>query len=228
MCRISGCNHIMTHCARVARKVSVLKRQGKRGHREISIVGVKRSRSGKWRVIRRQESRWVNYERVQTTCKFIRLLILSYSSNNHETKGKHPGSSWSVIRQTECCPATQYARLAANWDSKLLLSQYQTLERDTQVRSADCSIVYLCTSITWLKAWWRHQTGPFSALLALCAGNSPVPVNSPYNGQWRGALMISLICVWINDWVNNREAGAPCTVIDIALSFVFFENNSPK
>ena len=47
----------------------------------------------------------------------------------------------------------------------------------------------------------------FSALLALCAGNSPVPVNSPHKGQWRGALMFSLICVWMNGWVNNREAG---------------------
>ena len=28
-----------------------------------------------------------------------------------------------------------------------------------------------------------------------------------FTGQWRGALMFSLICVWINDWVNNREAG---------------------
>ena len=33
------------------------------------------------------------------------------------------------------------------------------------------------------------------------------PVNSLHKGQWRGALMFSLICVWINDWVNNREAG---------------------
>ena len=33
------------------------------------------------------------------------------------------------------------------------------------------------------------------------------PVNSPHKGQWRGALMFSLICAWINDWVNNREAG---------------------
>ena len=32
------------------------------------------------------------------------------------------------------------------------------------------------------------------------------PVNSPHKGQWRGALMLSLICVWINGWVNNREA----------------------
>ena len=47
----------------------------------------------------------------------------------------------------------------------------------------------------------------FSALLALCAGNSPLPVNSPHIGQWRGALMFSLIYAWINDWVNNGEAG---------------------
>ena len=28
-----------------------------------------------------------------------------------------------------------------------------------------------------------------------------------HKGQWRGAVMFSLICVWINGWVNNREAG---------------------
>ena len=33
------------------------------------------------------------------------------------------------------------------------------------------------------------------------------PVNSPHKGLWRRALMFSLICSWINDWVNNREAG---------------------
>ena len=32
------------------------------------------------------------------------------------------------------------------------------------------------------------------------------PVNSPHKGQWRGALVFSLICAWINGWVNNREA----------------------
>ena len=31
--------------------------------------------------------------------------------------------------------------------------------------------------------------------------------NSPYKGQWRGALMFSLICTRINGWVNNGEAG---------------------
>ena len=34
-----------------------------------------------------------------------------------------------------------------------------------------------------------------------------LPVNSPHKGQWRVALMFSVICAWINCWVNNREAG---------------------
>ena len=45
----------------------------------------------------------------------------------------------------------------------------------------------------------------FYALQAICAGNSPV--NFPHKGQWRGDLMFSLICVWINGCVNNREDG---------------------
>ena len=38
-------------------------------------------------------------------------------------------------------------------------------------------------------------------------GNHRSPVNSLHKGQWRGAFMFSLICVWINSSVNNREAG---------------------
>ena len=33
------------------------------------------------------------------------------------------------------------------------------------------------------------------------------PVNSPHKGQWRGALMFTLICARIKGWVNNCEAG---------------------
>ena len=50
---------------------------------------------------------------------------------------------------------------------------------------------------------WKH----FPRYLPFVRGIHWSPVNSPHKGQWRGALMFSLICVWINDWVNNREAG---------------------
>ena len=46
-----------------------------------------------------------------------------------------------------------------------------------------------------------------SALLAICAGNSPVNGEFPHKGQWRGALMFSLICAWINGQENKREVG---------------------
>ena len=56
-------------------------------------------------------------------------------------------------------------------------------------------------------AWWRRQMETVYALLAICAGNSPVTGEFPkHKDQWRGALMFSLICACINGWVNNREA----------------------
>ena len=81
-------------------------------------------------------------------------------------------------------------------------------------RQTNKTIVAASCQITWAfgintvhihSTWWRHQMETFYSLLALCVGNSPV--NSPHKGQWRGVFIFSLICAWINGWVNNREAG---------------------
>ena len=50
---------------------------------------------------------------------------------------------------------------------------------------------------------WKH----FPRYWPFVRGIHRSPVNSPHKGQWRGALIFSLICVWINGWVNNQEAG---------------------
>ena len=50
---------------------------------------------------------------------------------------------------------------------------------------------------------WKH----FPRYWPFVRGIHRSPVNSPHKGQWRGALMFSLICAWINGWVNNRKAG---------------------
>ena len=40
-------------------------------------------------------------------------------------------------------------------------------------------LALLIVTIVILYTWWRHQMETFSALLALCAGNSPVPSEFP-------------------------------------------------
>ena len=44
---------------------------------------------------------------------------------------------------------------------------------------------------------WKH----FPRYWPFVRGIHRSPMNSPHKGQWRGALM------WINGWVNNRDAG---------------------
>ena len=50
---------------------------------------------------------------------------------------------------------------------------------------------------------WKH----FPRYWPFVRGIHRSPVNSPHKGQWRRALVFSVIYAWINDWVNNREAG---------------------
>ena len=62
---------------------------------------------------------------------------------------------------------------------------------------------YIIESITYDDVInFKHIPGywPF------VGGINQSPVDSPHKGQWRGALMFSLIC-WTNGWGNNRGAG---------------------
>ena len=72
---------------------------------------------------------------------------------------------------------------------------------------------------------WRHPYKYASALFVSCLHDDVIkwkhfprywpfvwgihrsPVNFHHKGQWRGALMFSLICAWINGRANTREAG---------------------
>ena len=83
------------------------------------------------------------------------------------------------------CPKYKEMRLSVN--------------NDHRQRTASWGVAFHPSMMTSSNRNIFRDTGP------LCVHRSPV--NSPHRGQWRGALMFSLICAWINDWVNNREAG---------------------
>ena len=76
---------------------------------------------------------------------------------------------------------------------------------------------------------WKH----FPRYWPFVRGIHRSPVNSPHKGQWRGALMFSSICAYINDWINNREAGdlrrhsAHCDVIVMRASWRNFGEAVP-
>ena len=69
-----------------------------------------------------------------------------------------------------------------------------------------------------VKCTWMQGTMPpchddvikwkyFPRYWPLVWGIHRSPLNSPHKGQWRGALTLSLIRAWVNDGMNNREAG---------------------
>ena len=47
-----------------------------------------------------------------------------------------------------------------------------------------------------LLTWWRHQMKTIPRYWPFVRGIHRWPMDSPYIGQWRGALMSSLFCAW--------------------------------
>ena len=74
-----------------------------------------------------------------------------------------------------------------------------------------CKCVFVCPC-SFIPAYnWNHDDvikwKHFPRYWPFVRGIHRWPVNSPHKGQWRGALTFSLICAWVNGWVNTREAG---------------------
>ena len=106
------------------------------------------------------------------------------------------------------------------------------------LRFADFPILYLiqkiifrCQINTDVFMWchnfhndvikWKHfpRDWPFGR------GIHRSPVNSPHKGQWRGALMFSFICAWINAWVNNRDLRRHRVHYDVTVMFKTLSTN---
>ena len=84
-------------------------------------------------------------------------------------------------------------------------------------------------------AWWRHQMETFSALLAICAGNSPVPGEFLAQRPVTRSFDVFFDLRVINGWVNNGEAGDlrryrahyDVTVMFVAKSWSMTSTNLP-
>ena len=129
--------------------------------------------------------------------------------NNHSLDDKNdiwywsPNSYWlkiipSVLCQWGCIWASCFLELPSNWlfVQKLFMLTKQNIKFPSYILSFN----YQCYDdvIKW-KLFPRDW--PFVREIHRS------PVSCPHKGQGCGALMFSLFCAWINDWVNNGEAG---------------------
>ena len=85
---------------------------------------------------------------------------------------------------------------------KALISMCFWQHKHTQVSQPHCLPLYFWSRIDDVIKWKYFPRYWFFVREIHWS-----PVNSPHKGQWRRALLFSLICAWINGWVNNREAG---------------------
>ena len=94
-------------------------------------------------------------------------------------------------------------------------NRFSTLQICPWDRSACCCILIMNTKEIYFVSMFKHlqhhddviKWKHFPRYWPLVRGNHRSPMNSSHKGQWRGALMFSLTCTWINGWGTIGEAG---------------------
>ena len=111
---------------------------------------------------------------------------------------------WNSVLMYNCRVRYRYLFYVWPYDeyihTKTLTSVYITA-RQFELQRFNEIAIWLCW-LTWLIKWKY-----FPRNWLFVRGIHRSPVDSPHKGQWRGALMFSLICAWMNVWASNRDAG---------------------
>ena len=91
-------------------------------------------------------------------------------------------------------------------EAKRAFTGFQSCAHKPFVKWVPCSINYINPSTNRYHDdvnIWKH----FPRYWPFVRGIHRSPVNSQHKGQWRGALMFSLIGAWTDSWANNGDAG---------------------
>ena len=93
------------------------------------------------------------------------------------------------------------------WKCRLRIGGHVVSASMSQVHHHPCATATICVKLMFAWSWWRHQMETFSALLALCAGNSPVTGEFPSQRPVTRSFDVFFHLYWINGWVNNHAVG---------------------
>ena len=126
-----------------------------------------------------------------------------------------------ALWQSNDCPSASKATLM-NMDKYFMWVHYERLHNQNKAKHNKTVCIFLgiyCILVSYLPAdtpylqWhgqyhddivkWKH----FPSYRPFVRGIHWSLVNSPHKDQWCRALTFSLICAWMNSWVNDHEAG---------------------
>ena len=100
-------------------------------------------------------------------------------------------SLWQAVQKPCCRDVCESSGILEKLNHSNRPRIFETSQNLT-LNDTSCDIEMIPLAV--VVPWWRNQMETFSALLVLCVGNSPVTGEFPRKGQWRKALMFSLIC----------------------------------
>ena len=118
-------------------------------------------------------------------CKDVRMsinLLILFKSSWFDGVYKHRGTGWSFVHKMAC---------------QLEIFGIELLYKLVRLITIKLVIIFNTKHDDVIK--WKHYPCYWPFVRGIH--------RSPHKGQWCRAFMFSLICVWINGWVNNREAG---------------------
>ena len=105
-------------------------------------------------------------------------------------------------RTTHVCVTELGHNLFRYWFASCLAASHYLNQCWPGWRMHICIAPLLCRCHADVIKWKR-----FPRYWPFVRGIHRSSVNFRHKGQWRGALMFSLICAWTNGWANNRDPG---------------------
>ena len=131
-------------------------------------------------------------------CRQLDIVGTSIQAQSLHTDVQRPFYSVATRRSP---PLLGRERRWPRWIKKCIAYRYQATVHPGAPSSFLREELNITTYDDVIK--WKH----FPRYWPFVRGIHRSPVNSPHKGQWRGALMFSLIYARINGWANTGEAG---------------------
>ena len=119
---------------------------------------------------------FTGHRRIPRKRPMTRSFDVFFDLRLHKRLNKQSRHWWS---ETSSCSLWRNCNVIASNSQEIRITMRDILSTSMNFKVGSCIHCGPYHKCLTLITWWRHQMETFSALLAICAGNSPVPGEFP-------------------------------------------------